>query len=128
MRFRRAEAEVWHRYDMNLRDWAAVNQVQLPTVPDNVEQSFHMYYMILPSVSVRGALIQHLKDRGILSVFHYQPLHLSTMGQGFGGKSGDCPVTEDIADRLLRLPFFFSFSRGDQDEVIEALLAFTEWQ
>lgn len=120
--------EIWHRYDLRLRDWAAINHVQLPAVPDNVEQSYHLYYLILPSVRVRHALIQHLKQRGILSVFHYQPLHLSTMGMGFGGKSGDCPVTEDIADRLLRLPFYYALSPADQDEVIAALLAFTEWQ
>ena len=120
--------EIWLRYDMRLRDWAALNQVQLPTVPDYAEQSYHLYYLILPSVNARSALIQHLKQRGILSVFHYQPLHLSTMGLGFGGQPGDCPVTEDIADRLLRLPFYYALSPADQDEVIAALLAFTEWQ
>ncbi len=120
--------EIWLRYDLRLRDWAALNQVQLPTVPDYVEQSYHLYYLILPSVNVRSALIQDLKQRGILSVFHYQPLHLSTMGLGFGGQLGDCPVTEDLADRLLRLPFYYALSPADQDEVIAALLAFTEWQ
>lgn len=120
--------DIWQRYDMNLRDWAAINQVQLPTVPDNVEQSYHLYYLILPSISVRSALIQHLRAHGILSVFHYQPLHLSTMGQGFGGKSGDCPVTEVVADRLLRLPFYYALSPAEQDEVIAALLAYREWQ
>lgn len=120
--------EIWLRYDMRLRDWAALNQVQLPTVPDYVEQSYHLYYLILPSVNVRSALIQDLKQRGVLSVFHYQPLHLSTMGLGFGGQPGDCPVTEDLADRLLRLPFYYALSPADQDEVIAALLAFTEWQ
>lgn len=120
--------EIWLRYDLRLRDWAALNQVQLPTVPAYVEQSYHLYYLILPSVNVRGALIQDLKQRGILSVFHYQPLHLSTMGLGFGGQPGDCPVTEDLADRLLRLPFYYALSSADQDEVIAALLAFTEWQ
>ena len=120
--------EIWRRYDMRLRDWAALNQVQLPTVPDYAEQSYHLYYLILPSLNVRSALIQHLKQRGILSVFHYQPLHLSAMGIGFGGKSGDCPVTEDIADRLLRLPFYYALSPAEQDEVIAALLAFSASQ
>ncbi|MCY3978659.1 MAG: dTDP-4-amino-4,6-dideoxygalactose transaminase [Chloroflexi bacterium] len=120
--------EIWHRYDMRLRDWAAINQVQLPTVPDHVEQSYHLFYLLLPSAKVRGALIEHLKSQRILSVFHYQPLHLSTMGQGFGGNPGDCPVTEDLADRLLRLPFYYALSQADQDEVIAALLSFTEWQ
>ncbi|MCY3799200.1 MAG: dTDP-4-amino-4,6-dideoxygalactose transaminase [Chloroflexi bacterium] len=120
--------EIWHRYDMRLRDWAAINQVQSPTVPDHVEQSYHLFYLLLPSAKVRSALIEHLKSQRILSVFHSQPLHLSTMGQGFGGKPGDCPITEDLADRLLRLPFYYALSQADQDEVIAALLSFTEWQ
>lgn len=120
--------EIWQRYDGSLSAWAAANQVQLPTVPDEVEQSYHLYYLLLPSVEARSGLIQHLKNRGILSVFHYQPLHLSTMGLGFGGKPGDCPVTEDIADRLLRLPFYYALSPADQDDVIAALHAFKEWE
>lgn len=120
--------EIWHRYHASLGAWAAANHVQLPTVPDNVEQSYHMYYLLLPSVDTRGALIQHLKNRGILSVFHYQPLHLSTMGIGFGGAPGDCPVAEDVADRLLRLPFYFALSPADQADVIAALQAFEEWE
>jgi dTDP-4-amino-4,6-dideoxygalactose transaminase len=120
--------DIWRRYDAGLKEWAGANQTGLPTVPEEVEQAYHMYYMLLPSVEVRSALIQHLKQRGILSVFHYQPLHLSTMGMRFGGQPGDCPVTEDIAVRLLRLPFYYALSPADQDEVIAALLEFSESQ
>ena len=102
--------------------------MQLPTVPDHADQSYHMYYMILPSAKTRAALIQHLKRSGILSVFHYQPLHLSPMGKRFGGEPGDCPVTERIADRLLRMPFYYALSSDEHDEVISALHAFEEWQ
>ena len=97
--------QIWNRYFECLGAWAAEHDVLLPTVPADVEQSYHMFYLLLPSLKVRSALIAHLKEHGILSVFHYLPLHLSTMGQGYGGKVGDCPVTEDLADRLLRLPF-----------------------
>ena len=120
--------EIWLRYHTGLMDWAADNRVQAPTVPEHVEQSYHMYYLLLPSLKTRTALIQHLKDRGILSVFHYQPLHLSDMGRRFGGRPGDCPVTEDVADRLLRLPFYYSLTIDDQKRVISALQAFTNWQ
>ena len=120
--------DIWRRYQRGLSAWAASNNVALPTVPAYVDQAYHLYFMLLPSLKARAALIQHLKDRGILSVFHYQPLHLSTMGQRYGGKPGDCPVTEDLADRLLRLPFFYALSPADQDEVIAALHSFEEWQ
>ena len=120
--------DIWDYYQRHLVDWAIVHGVALPTIPGYVEQSYHMYYLILPSLAVRTALIQHLKRRSILSVFHYLPLHLSDMGKQFDGKTGDCPVTEDIADRLLRLPFFHSLKRAEQDEVLAGLLAFEEWQ
>ncbi len=80
-----------------------------------------MYYLITPSLAFRTALIQHLENHGIQSVFHYVPLHLSLMGQQFGGGTGDCPVTEKISDRLLRLPFFNSLTESEQSEVIAAL-------
>jgi dTDP-4-amino-4,6-dideoxygalactose transaminase len=84
-----------------------------------------MFYVLTPSLAYRRALIDHLKQRSISSVFHYQPLHLSSMGQRFGGKVGDCPVTEDVSERLLRLPFYNELAREDQDRVIAAIKEFS---
>ena len=119
--------EIWRKYAAGLTAWASTHGVQLPAVPEYCDQSYHMYYLLLPSFSSRTALIQHLKDRGILSVFHYLPLHLSEMGLRYGGKPGDCPVAESASDRLLRLPFFFALSPSEQDDVINAILAFDSW-
>jgi len=83
-----------------------------------------LFYLLLPSLAQRQVFIERLKSLGILSVFHYLPLHLSPMGQKFGGKPGDCPVTEDVSDRLVRLPFYNSLSEGDQQTVIDAILSF----
>ena len=83
-----------------------------------------MFYLILPSSDRRQALISHLLQRKILAVFHYLPLHLSPMGRHFGGCEGDCPVTEKIADRLLRLPFYTGMTDLEQTQVIEAICAF----
>jgi dTDP-4-amino-4,6-dideoxygalactose transaminase len=123
-RIQDARRRVWERYADSLRDWANEHGVTLPTVPGHCDQSFHMFYVLLPSLEDRTALIAHLRARGILAVFHYQPLHLSEMGREFGGRPGQCPVTEDVADRLLRLPFFTGLTESDQDEVIEAVRAF----
>ncbi|MFN0070776.1 MAG: DegT/DnrJ/EryC1/StrS family aminotransferase, partial [Chloroflexota bacterium] len=79
---------------------------------------------LLPSLDIRQALIAHLRAKGILATFHYLPLHCSPMGQKFGGKPGDCPVTEDVSDRLLRLPFYYDLTEADQNEVIEAIRSF----
>ncbi len=80
-----------------------------------------MYYLLLPTLEDRQGLIAHLKEAGILSVFHYVPLHLSPMGRRLGGRPGECPVTEDVSDRLLRLPFYNSLSDEDHARVIEAV-------
>lgn len=120
-------AEIWQRYDEHLADWAEEHHVQTPTVPEYVEQVYHMYYLLLPSFEIRTRLIDYLKSKGIYSVFHYLPLHLSDMGKQFGGQEGDCPVTEDISDRLLRLPFYFDLSEDEQMNIIQALYDFTDW-
>jgi dTDP-4-amino-4,6-dideoxygalactose transaminase len=116
--------QVWDYYARHLREWATTYGVRFPIVPSHCQQSYHMFYVLLPSQEVRQALIGHLKSASISSVFHYQPLHLSEMGRLFGGQPGDCPVTEDVSERLLRLPFYNDLSKTDQDYVIEAILAF----
>jgi dTDP-4-amino-4,6-dideoxygalactose transaminase len=69
-------------------------------------------------------MIEHLKARGIQSVFHYLPLHISDVGQRFGGQTGDCPVTESVSERLLRLPCYYGLTEVDQARVVEAVTAF----
>ncbi len=118
---------VWECYHAHLRDWAAEHNVRVPFVPPHCEQPYHMFYLILPSLEERSALIAHLKARGIQSVFHYLPLHDSDMGRRFDGKSGDCPITEHISDQMLRLPFYNDLAMDEQMRVIEALHAFDGW-
>jgi dTDP-4-amino-4,6-dideoxygalactose transaminase len=115
---------IWENYAHELASWAGTIGARLPIVPPECEQSYHMFYLIMPSSGSRQALISHLAGLGILAVFHYLPLHLSPMGLRFGGCHGDCPVTEDLADRLLRLPFFTGMSSSEQAQVIDAVRAF----
>jgi dTDP-4-amino-4,6-dideoxygalactose transaminase len=120
----RARERIWTHYHRRLTEWAAAKGVAQPYVPPWCAQSHHMYYLIFPSMNSRQAMIEHLKRQDILSVFHYVPLHLSRMGRQFGGKEGDCPVTEDISQRLLRLPFYNSLTEADQERVVTAITAF----
>lgn len=115
---------IWNNYWENLHDWAEENGVQLPAVPNSCEQPFHMFYVLMPSLQVRQALIGHLKAQGIQSVFHYLPLHQSEMGAHLGAQPGDCPVTSDISDRLLRLPFFNALTDPEQSFVVEQIRRF----
>ncbi|MBI5650363.1 MAG: dTDP-4-amino-4,6-dideoxygalactose transaminase [Chloroflexi bacterium] len=115
---------IWEFYRAQLDPWAEANQVRMPIVPAHCEQSYHMFYWLLPALEYRQALIAHLKAQQILSVFHYLPLHLSDMGAQFGGKPGDCPVTEDVSDRLLRLPFYNDMTEADLARVVTAIQEF----
>lgn len=120
-------ARIWSRYDEALAPWAASCGVRTPVVPDGCEQAYHMYYLLLPSVDARSQIVAHLKERGILAVFHYQPLHVSTMGRKFGGYPGECPVAEDVSERLLRLPMYVTLKDEEQDEVVQTLRSFDRW-
>jgi dTDP-4-amino-4,6-dideoxygalactose transaminase len=110
---------IWDTYYAQLSEWADAHDVQIPTVPGYCEQAYH--------VPTRQNLIAHLKSQGILSVFHYLPLHLSDMGQGYGGKAGDCPVTERLGECLVRLPFYNDLSDDDQARVIAGIQSFEGW-
>lgn len=116
--------QIWDYYKQHLGAWAEENHVRLPIVPAHCEQAYHMFYLLMPSLDTRQALIHHLAERGILSVFHYLPLHLSDMGRKFGGKDGDCPVTEQVSDCLLRLPFYNDLEEKDQEYVVAAIHEF----
>jgi dTDP-4-amino-4,6-dideoxygalactose transaminase len=113
---------IWERYDAALRPWAASRGITAPVVPGHCGQAYHMYYLLLPTLDRRQALIGRLRERGIVTVFHYLPLHLSDMGRRFGGVQGQCPVAEDVSNRLLRLPFYNTLTDADQDEVVAAIV------
>ena len=115
---------IWEMYHAGLIDWATAHSVQLPHIPDYCEQSYHMFYFLLPNLELRQKFITYLRELGIYSVFHYLPFHLSDMGQRFGGKPGDLPVTESISDRLVRLPFHNALTSSEQEQVIDAIREF----
>lgn len=116
--------QVWEMYQTGLQDWADAHGVRLPCIPADCEQSYHMFYLLMPTLELRQNLIAYLRERGIYSVFHYLPLHLSDMGRSFGGKLGDCPVTERVSDQLIRLPFHNGLTSSEQELVIELLREF----
>ncbi|MDA0989490.1 MAG: dTDP-4-amino-4,6-dideoxygalactose transaminase [Verrucomicrobia bacterium] len=119
-----ARQQIWDRYHAGLASWATAHRVRLPIVPPDCGQAYHLYYLLLPTPGDRAALTQHLRDRKILSVFHYLPLNTSPMGRRFGGAAGQCPVAEDVSERLLRMPLYYSLTPDQQHHVIEAITAF----
>lgn len=112
---------LWEKYFHSLNEWAIQEEITLPKVPEECEQSFHMFYMLLPNLMERQNFINYLKNENIYSAFHYVPLHTSRMGMKFGYKEGDLPITEEISDRLVRLPFYYDLSDNDQNRVISVI-------
>jgi dTDP-4-amino-4,6-dideoxygalactose transaminase len=117
-RIQRRRHEIWARYRTSLAVWAEARQIQLPAVPAHCEHPAHLFYLLMPSLAARTALIAQMRSHQVLTVFHYQPLHLSEMGRRYGGAPGQYPRTEAVADRLVRLPLYFQLTDDDQQRVI----------
>jgi dTDP-4-amino-4,6-dideoxygalactose transaminase len=115
---------IWHYYNDSLADWASANRVGLPFIPEHCQQSYHMFYMVMPSNQDRDALIAHLGENNIKAVFHYLPLHLSAMGAEFGIAPEGCSVTERISEGIIRLPFFSNLSEDQQHFIVDSVRSF----
>jgi len=112
---------IWDTYNKNLKKWAEKNCVKQQFVPTYCDQAYHEYYLIMPSLEQRQNFIENLKSHGVHAVFHYIPLHLSKMGRRYGSKPGDLPITEDLSERLVRLPMFYDLSDDMLDYVIDCV-------
>jgi dTDP-4-amino-4,6-dideoxygalactose transaminase len=115
---------LWHGYYDSLKDLETAGKARLPVIPKGCEHNGHIFHLILESAAVQAKLIDFLKSLGILSVFHYVPLHLSPMGEKFGFRKGDFPITEDLSARLVRLPLFYSLKAFEQEMVVKAVRRF----
>ena len=113
--------KIWNGYNEGLAAWAKSNSVQRPYIPDYCDQSFHMFYLLMPDLKTRQDFIAYLKSKDINAVFHYVPLHTSDMGKKYNYKEGGLPVTENLSDRLVRLPFFNDLEISDQNRVIDTI-------
>jgi dTDP-4-amino-4,6-dideoxygalactose transaminase len=119
-----ARQRVWQRYRSELAGWARACGAVFQHVPEHCGQPAHVFALLLPDLATRTAFLAHLRERGVQSVFHYQPLHLSEVGLALGGKPGDCPVTESIADRLARLPLHAGLTDDEIERVLAAVTSF----
>lgn len=115
---------IYQFYRTSLKPLEAEGVLRLPRIPEDCQSNFHMFYIVLPDQATRDGLLKHLRHNGIDAVFHYVALHSSPMGQKFGFREGDLPVTEALSGRLLRLPFFHDITEGEQERVVEHIAAF----
>jgi dTDP-4-amino-4,6-dideoxygalactose transaminase len=116
---------VWAAYDECVADWAGDRGVRRPTVPADRDHPAHLYYLLLPDLAHRQEFLRHLGEQGVRAAFHYQPLHTTPGGLRYGRVApGGCPVTEDAADRLVRLPLFAAMSDDELQRIIKAVISY----
>lgn len=113
---------IFERYQAGLAPRAGELGIRVPVVPDDCEPAWHLYHLLLPDHETRTRVMAELKAEGIHTAFHYVPLHSSAAGKRFAARQTDCPVSTDVSDRLLRLPFHNQLSTEDTDRVVDALV------
>lgn len=114
----------WNTYYEAFKKLHDEGKIDLPFVPKECTQNAHMFYIKVQNVQERTAFISYLKERGIMAVFHYIPLHSSPAGQKYGRFDGKDEYTTKESERLVRLPMYYNFKQEDQNEVIDAVLEF----
>ena len=114
---------VYNAYREGFAEAEKKGDVIRPFVPPECGHNAHMFFLILPDEARRNQLMAELKKRDITAVFHYIPLHNAPMGQEIGGYTGQLPLTEAYAARLVRLPLYADMTEGDTAAVIENVLA-----
>ncbi len=114
----------WNRYNEAFADLKAKGLVELPFIPEGCVHNAHMFYLKCRDLTERTAFIQFLKERDILAVFHYVPLHSAPAGLRFGRFEGEDKYTTAESDRLVRLPLYYGLTDEDQARVIKAVRDF----
>jgi len=117
---------IWQFYFEELAGLQSSGKLSLPTAPSNCVHNAHMFYLKLKDLDERTALIEHLKQRGVMAVFHYVPLHTSAAGFSFARFHGEDVFTTKESERLVRLPLWYGMKMCDQQKVVKAVLEFFE--
>jgi len=121
-----ARRRIFERYYNLLKPLEDQGAVRLPYVDSQCASNGHMFYVITRSLDERTRMLEHLRKQGILAVFHYVPLHSSPAGQKYCRASQDMKVTDDLSDRLLRLPMYYEMSDEDIIRVTDVFKKFYE--
>ena len=120
----RARMDRWNEYREQLSGLAAEGRIELPYIPDYCEHNAHMFYIKTKDMEERARLISFLKEKGILAVFHYVPLHSAPAGIRFGRFHGEDNYTTKESERLLRLPMFYTLTADQVEYITDQVKAF----
>ncbi|MDY6361060.1 MAG: dTDP-4-amino-4,6-dideoxygalactose transaminase [Lachnospiraceae bacterium] len=114
----------WRKYDNAFHPLKEAGLLELPTIPEGCEHNAHMYYLKCEDLQERTAFIRFMKEHGVLTVFHYIPLHSAPAGYKYGRFDGEDVYTTKESERLVRLPMYYGLTKEDQDKVISTVKAF----
>ena len=114
----------WNTYYKLLKPLEDEGKLELPVIPDGCVHNAHMFYIKLKDIDERSAMIKHLRQYEIGSVFHYIPLHTSPAGQHFGRFFGDDVFTTRESERLLRLPLYYGLKENQVEFICEKVKEF----
>ena len=114
----------WAEYNETLKPLEQAGIIRLPVIPEECCHNAHMFYIVTNSLEERGRLISFLKDNGIISVFHYVPLHSSRAGMEYGRFHGEDKYTTEISNRLLRLPMYYGLETEQIQLICETIEEF----
>ena len=115
--------EIYEHYERMLEPWAEDLGFELAQPPADRGSAYHMFYVLLPDRVARNAVLDRMRQAGVQPTFHYVPLHSSKAGVSFAARPTECPVSEEISGRLLRLPFYNDLRSSDVERVGSAFLA-----
>lgn len=115
---------IYARYEEAFKPLEEKKLVRLPHTPPDCRHNAHLFYLILKDLDTRSDFIAFLKARDIHAVFHYVPLHSSPFACRMGYAKESLPITEELSQRLVRLPFYFELKEAEQSRVIESVFAF----
>ena len=114
--------KTWSAYDEAFRPMAKEGLMEVPFIPEHCVHNAHMYYIKCKNLEQRTDFISYMKEKGVLTVFHYVPLHSAPAGQRFGRFDGDDEYTTSESDRLVRLPMYYGLTETDRKYVIQCVL------
>jgi dTDP-4-amino-4,6-dideoxygalactose transaminase len=113
--------DIWESYHERLGALEEQQLLRRPIVPAHTQHNAHLYYVLLPDGSNRGAVLAELNQGGVNAVFHYVPLHSAPAGRRFGRSYGSLDTTESVSARLVRLPLWAAMDEADIEHVVDTL-------
>lgn len=118
--------QLWETYYQCLQPVAETGAIRLPHVPDYATNNAHMFYIVCRSLEERSALIAYLKERDVLSVFHYLSLHKSAYYTSKYNDIPELPICDNYADCLLRLPLYYDLTTDQVQQISQWIADFFE--